>query len=213
MSSEKTVVDDGRTLRNGQSGRKISSGYTPRVTTPERRGMNRSIGGLALYNLRRNFHLLMAELTIGFPFIGYKFLAAMLLLSIGRMETTLAASFLLVLAMVDFIFNLVNSFALIFVGHRVIPVCFLSWLGKHTPLTRRFDDIGEAVDTMLSFSIVALVVGVNLFPNLIALAPESKVYFLLWNTCTVANVLGAGISRLQSSFHHAKVIDRMDKRI
>lgn len=212
MSSEQNIVDDGNTLKDGDIPRRDVMA-SPRVTAPDRVGnKKRSLASQAVHNIRRNSHLLLAELTIGFPFIGYKFLASQLLGTVNRSETAVLAAFLLVLAVVDFAFNLTNMLALVFVGHRQLPVCFLSWLGKHTPLRKRFNDIGEAVDTMLSFTIVAIVVGVNLFPALIDMAPDSKIYFLLWNTCTVANVLGAGISRLQSSFHHAKVIDRMEKR-
>ena len=170
-------------------------------------------------NIRRNSHLLLAELTIGFPFIGYKLLASLLLKSAGGQGggitvTEILAAFFLVLAVTDLAFNLVNLMALVFVGQRLGPVCFLSWVCRHTPLKKRYNDIGEALDTMLSFSIVAIVVGVNLFPNLIAMSPADgpKVYFILWNTCTVANVLGAGIARLQGSLHHAKVVDRLGKK-
>lgn len=175
----------------------------------------------ALRNIRRNSHLLLAELTIGFPFIGYKLMAALLLKSAGEQGafggitvSEILSAFLLVLAIVDLAFNLINLMALVFIGHRLGPVCFLSWVCRHTPLKRRYNDIGEALDTMLSFSIVAVVVGVNLFPNLIAMSPADgpKVYFILWNTCTVANVLGAGIARLQASLHHDKVVGRMEKR-
>ena len=167
----------------------------------------------ALRNIKRNSHLILAELTIGFPFIGYKMLASILLENMGNSVANVLSALLLTLAVVDFVFNMFNLVALIFVGHRLGPVCFLSWVCKHTPLMRRFNDIGEALDTMISFTIVAIVVGMNLFPNLIELSPGGadgpKFFFKLWNICTVANVLGAGFGRLQNSFRHAKVVTRM----
>ena len=189
---------------------------TPAVSTPAAM----PVWKRAWRNIRRNSHLLLAELTIGFPFIGYKLMASLLLKSAGVQggagisATEILAAFFLVLAIVDLAFNLSNLMALVFVGHRLGPVCLLSWICSHTPLKRRYNDIGEALDTMLSFSIVAVVVGVNLFPNLIAMSPADgpKVYFILWNTCTVANVLGAGIARLHGSVRHSKVLDRMEKK-
>ena len=152
-------------------------------------------------NLQANASLLLAELTIGFPFIGYKLLAAVLLLTMFETPPMLAlAGLFLALAGVDLVLNTVNLLALVVCGHRLVPVCLLSWVIGHTPLKRRFSDLGEALDVMLSFGIVACVVGINLFPQLMAV---SMACFYLWNACTVANVLGAGIARLTASLRTA----------
>ncbi len=153
-------------------------------------------------NVQNNGSLLLAELTIGFPFIGYKFLAAVLIFSMFEAPAMRAlGSIFLVLATADLAFNAINLLALVFLGRRTVPVCLLSWLIGRTPFQRRFSDLGEALDVMLSFSIVACVVGINLFPELLAV---SKACFYLWNACTVANVLGAGIARLTASLGAAK---------
>lgn len=153
-------------------------------------------------NIQNNGSLLLAELTIGFPFIGYKLLAAVLLFSMFDAPAMRAlGSAFLVLAIADFAFNAINLLALVLLGRRVVPVCLLSWLISLTPFQERFSDLGEALDVMLSFGIVACVVGINLFPELLAV---SKACFYLWNACTVANVLGAGIARLSTSLGAAR---------
>lgn len=156
------------------------------------------------HNIQKNGSLLLAELTIGFPFIGYKFAAAMLLFTASEspLMRALGCAFL-ALAIADFAFNTINLAALTFLGHRVVPVCLLSWLIGLSPLRHRFSDLGEALDVMLSFGIVALVVGINLFPALLAISP---VCFYVWNACTVTNVLGAGIARLSTSLSSAKSV-------
>jgi hypothetical protein len=150
-----------------------------------------------LRNVRRNASLLLAELTVGFPFIGYKFLAGLLCLSMldTRAKWLIGGAFL-GLAAIDLLLNAVNLGALVFLGRRILPVCFLSWAIGRTPQSKRSGDLGEALDVMLSFGIVACVVGINLFPQLMAI---SMLCFYLWNACTVTNVLGAGIARMAES--------------
>ena len=73
------------------------------------------------------------------------------------------------------------------------PVCLLSIISKKHHILSKWKDSGEALDVMLSFIIVAFVVGQNLFVFMDGMQVK------LWNLCTVVNVLGAGIARLGAS--------------
>ena len=185
---------------NSSSADSIAISKPPFAVAPQAPGA--PIWKRILRNIQNSGSLLLAELTIGFPFIGYKFLAAVLLFSMFDAPVMCAlGGIFLVLAMADLALNTINLFALVILGRRPVPVCLLSWLIGLTPFQKRFRDLGEALDVMLSFGIVACVVGINLFPELLAV---SQACFYLWNACTVTNVLGAGIARLSASLGAAK---------
>jgi len=80
-----------------------------------------------------------------------------------------------------------------FRGKRYMPVCVLAIVNHKMRCFTLREEIGEAVDMMISFAIVATVVGSELF---VFLEPYQ---IKLWNCCTVFNIMGAGVSQLQAT--------------
>ena len=78
-------------------------------------------------------------------------------------------------------------------------------MNRRMPFFKQKEAIGEAVDTMLSFAIVAIVVGNTLF---VYLDPWQA---WTWNMCTVVNVLGAGISQLQATIYAERLKQEEDE--
>ncbi|MGV3621326.1 MAG: hypothetical protein ACO1OB_10945 [Archangium sp.] len=54
-------------------------------------------------------------------------------------------------------------------------------------------DLGSAIDTMFSFTLVAGMIGGGHIPSM----PSSEL--ATWNVCVIINVLGAGVGRLRQS--------------
>ena len=137
---------------------------------------------------------LLSILTIGFPFVGYKILAGILLF---RMYDSFFAALIAVIfvswGIIDLFLNTISFYTLCWRGHNEYPVCLFSVIARKNEKLSKWNDSGEALDIMLSFCIVAWVVGNNLFPFM----DGAQVKF--WNICTVVNVLGAGIARLGAS--------------
>jgi hypothetical protein len=105
---------------------------------------------------------------------------------------------LISLGIIDFGFNLYRLIKLFILGHARSPVCFLAFMfktfhPKHTKNIEFWRDVGGAVDIMLSFLLVSIMVGGNLFPYV------TYIEILAWNYSTVVNVMGAGTSRMISS--------------
>ena len=145
--------------------------------------------------IKQNVFLILSILTIGFPFVGYKILGGII---ISRLyDESWLAAFVAVLfvvwGLVDLLLNAVCLHAVSCRGNLHYPVCLLSMISKKHPVLSKWHDCGEALDIMLSFMIVALVVGQNLFVFM------DGAQVKIWNICTVVNVLGAGIARLGAS--------------
>lgn len=141
--------------------------------------------------IRKHIFPLLSVLTIGFPFVGYKILGGVVICRLydNVIGHVLAAAFI-IWGLIDFVLNAVSFHALCCRGHDRYPVCLLSIAARRHPTLRKWEDAGEALDIMLSFCIVAWVVGSELFPFM------DRAQVKLWNICTVVNVLGAGIARL-----------------
>ncbi len=139
---------------------------------------------------RKYFFNLASIITVGFPFVGYKFLAGYIIYNSSKSNISLALfAVFSVWAIVDLLFNLVSLFSYLRRGRNVYPVCFLAYLCRRISFLKQWTDLGETLDMLFSFTIVACVVGLNLFVFINPLVP-------LWNISTVVNVLGAGIVRL-----------------
>lgn len=149
--------------------------------------------------IKQNVFLILSILTIGFPFVGYKILGGIVISRLydGSLLAKAAALFFIVWGLIDLLLNAVSLHAVSCRGNLHYPVCLLSIVSKKHPVLSKWRDSGEALDIMLSFTIVAVVVGQNLF----VLMDGAQVK--LWNICTVINVLGAGIARLGSSIFMA----------
>lgn len=132
-------------------------------------------------------------LTIGLPFCAFKIITG---LYFGQY-------WLVVLGVVDLAFNIINLFSLPLLGKRIVAVCFLSFLihtikKPNAENKSKWQDLGSAIDVLLSFSLVAYVVGgsfIKFFP---------AVHVNLWNISVVLNVLGAGYGRLAGSIKNLK---------
>ena len=145
--------------------------------------------------IKQNVFLILSILTIGFPFVGYKILAGVVISRLfeGSSLAETAAVLFIVWGLIDLFLNAINLHAVCCRGKLRCPVCLLSIVSKKHPALSKYRDSGEALDIMLSFTIVAFVVWQNLFTLMNAAQVK------LWNICTVVNVLGAGIARLGTS--------------
>ncbi len=145
--------------------------------------------------IKQNIFMVLSILTIGFPFVGYKVFGGIIVSHMydGALIANVAAIVFIVWGLIDLALNAAGLYTVCCLGEVRYPICVLSWLSRKNRVLCRWNDFGEAVDTLLSFSIVALVVGKNLFVFL------DGAQIKLWNICTVVNVLGAGVARLGAS--------------
>jgi len=86
---------------------------------------------------------------------------------------------------------------------RTLDACFLSFVVRliKKPLSdarSKWQDLGNSLDVLLSFILVAFVIGVG------AIGEFKAEYLLIWNVAVVLNVLGAGSSRLTTSIKNLK---------
>jgi len=145
---------------------------------------------------------LIGFITIGLPFAGFKILFgwAMPQLWQGNLVQILGIA-LIALGTADLAVNLLNLFSYLLRGRALMQVCVLANIfhlfgRKEIPGHEhriRSADFGTALDVMLSFTLVALAVGLNLLPRF------GETERQIWNTGVVINVLGAGISRIMVS--------------
>ncbi len=133
---------------------------------------------------------LLEVATVGLPFCGFKVLAG---LSWGGP----AGAALIALGVVDAVFNVVNLAGLLATGRRPLPTCTLAMtaglLRSGTDSLARWRDLGSALDVLLSFALVALMLGLGRLATL----PPGRL--TAWNVCVILNVLGAGLGRLSVS--------------
>ena len=94
----------------------------------------------------------------------------------------------LALGAIDFALNVANLASLLLLRRRIAPVCLSQWLVDRVITTKR--EVGVAIDVLISFVLVAVVVGFGLFGGL------SPWTLRCWNIAVVLNVLGAGIGQL-----------------
>ncbi len=96
------------------------------------------------------------------------------------------------LGFLDLLLNLNNLVTLVVLHRRTLSVCTLALVTDRF-LRSGWDELGVATDVLLSFSLVALMVGGGFLPAL----GITGLWF--WNLCVVLNVMGAGISRMASA--------------
>jgi hypothetical protein len=135
---------------------------------------------------------LLEVLTIGLPFCGFKIVAG---LSLGG-----SAGFLLVgLGLVDTAVNAANLAGLLLARRRPLAACALALAAgapsSNVPLAKR-RDLGAALDVLLSFALVAIMIGTG---KIRALPPAQ---LAAWNACVILNVLGAGLGRFGASLRN-----------
>jgi len=132
-------------------------------------------------------------ITVGFPFCAFKILAG---LALGQV-------WLIFWGALDLIINTANLLALIISRHRATDACVLSLilrsLKKPTSTAKPlWQELGNSVDVLLSFAIVALMLGGGFLKLL------KPAQLMLWNISVILNVLGAGSMRLSQSLANMK---------
>lgn len=127
-------------------------------------------------------------LTIGFPFAAFKILAGIVLQALSGDSGNPMGWILIVWGIVDLIINMVNLIGLIVSGKKITATCVMGAIFKSSS-----EEVGAALDVMMSFTLVAIIVGGNLLKHL------SPLQLNIWSMSVVLNVLGAGISRLKAT--------------
>jgi hypothetical protein len=134
---------------------------------------------------------LLEVLTIGLPFCGFKVLAGLSLA--GALGMVLVA-----LGVIDALINLINLVGLLILRRRPLSACLfavvLSW---RRPL-HTWRDLGNSVDVLLSFSLVAFMIAASRLGSL------STQQLAVWNACVILNVLGAGLGRFGQSLRNVR---------
>lgn len=134
---------------------------------------------------------LLEVITIGFPFCGFKILSGLVLRATSENTVIQILSIsLIALGLVDILINFVNLLGLIFRKKFLLPACFFEILLRPD---WTWHDLGKSVDVLLSFCLVALVIGRGLLHQM---TPEQ---LNAWDICVIFNVIGAGLSRFGHS--------------
>jgi hypothetical protein len=136
-------------------------------------------------------------LSVGLPFCVFKIAAGIVFRSAGGAWGTIG-TILLALGVVDVVINAANFAGLVLIRRRVLDACFLSFAARSfgAPAGKSrwtLQDFGNSLDVMISFSLVAYMVGAG---RLKLLPPE---LLTIWNVAVVLNVLGAGLARFSES--------------
>lgn len=134
----------------------------------------------------------LEALTVGLPFCAFKTIAGAALWAGGPAARVLGAT-LLGLAALDGLINGLNVVAVLARGRRWLPVCTLQALAIRMRPSHRSAELGTALDLMLSFGLVAAMLGLG------GLAHLPATHLQIWNLSVILNVLGAGALR----FAHA----------
>lgn len=134
------------------------------------------------------FYVVFDILTIGLPFCAFKLTAG----------DYFQLNWLIILGVIDLFINLTNLISIGLKKTKVFDTCFLSWLSHKLIKSKQdkvhsWQELGESIDVLLSFSIVAYVIG---FGHITSFSQTSVFY---WNIAVVLNVLGAGSVRLLES--------------
>jgi hypothetical protein len=132
--------------------------------------------------------MLVEILTVGLPFSAFKLACGVPLIADGRFAWL--GWVLLGWGLLDAVLNGINAATAAALGRRYLPVCLLQALTRAVRPTPRGADVGTALDVMLSFVLVAVMIGTG------ALSRLSPSWLSAWNLAVVLNVLGAGALRL-----------------
>jgi len=132
-------------------------------------------------------------ITIGLPFCAFKCVSGLFFHNY----------WLVGLGVIDFFINIFNLLFVIVKKRRALDACFFSVLIRliKRPSAHRksqWQDFGNSLDVLVSFSLVAYVIGggfINSFP---------VDYLFVWNTSVILNVFGAGSSRITTSIKNLR---------
>lgn len=130
---------------------------------------------------------LLEVLTVGLPFCGFKIIAGLALGGAGWLLVGLGA--------LDAVINLINLAGLLAYRTRPMAACTmaLATYPFRGSAPQKWLDLGNSLDVLLAFVLVAAMIG---FGRLGALPAER---LAVWNACVILNVLGAGLARFGAS--------------
>jgi hypothetical protein len=131
--------------------------------------------------------------TIGLPFCAFKIVTGLFF----------HQYWLVALGILDLIINLANLQSTIFLKRRIFDACFLSFAVRFikkpgSGMISKWQDLGNSIDVLLSFTLVAIVIG----GGFIKMLPAD--HLLIWNISVILNVFGAGSSRITTSIKNLK---------
>ena len=132
-------------------------------------------------------------LTIGLPFCAFKIVSGLFLNQF----------WLTALGIIDLGINLTNLVFLLISKRRIFDACLLSFITRlikkpSQTLKAKWQDLGNSVDVLLSFTLVAYMIGGGFIKDL----PIN--YLSIWNISVILNVFGAGFGRLEISIRNLK---------
>ena len=115
-------------------------------------------------------------LTIGLPFCAFKIVSGLFLNQF----------WLSALGIIDLGFNLTNLVSLLVSKRRIFDACLLSFITRlikkpSQTLKAKWQDLGNSLDVLLSFSLVAYMIGGGFIKDL----PMD--YLSIWNISVIVN--------------------------
>ena len=134
-------------------------------------------------------------ITIGLPFCAFKCISGLFFRNY----------FLVILGLIDLLINMINLLSLIVKKKRILNACFFSFLiclivKPALHMKSKWQDLGNSVDVLISFLLVAYVIGGGYIKML------SAEHLFVWNLAVILNVFGAGSSRLTTSIKNLKPV-------
>lgn len=140
--------------------------------------------------MKERFLSMFEIVTVGFPFCVFKLLTGQHLFSRPGWEPV--GVLLLLLGLSDALLNLSNF--VVFAGGRqtrIVGICTIDQVIRlFRPRRAAWTEVAASADVLLSFVLVAGMLGSM---TLMQLPIEAR---QTWTTCTVLNVLGAGLTRV-----------------
>ena len=138
---------------------------------------------------------LLEVLTIGLPFCGFKVIGGLSVVGVSPLGWLLVG-----LGVIDALINLANLVGLLARGRRPFAACTfavaLSPLSKRGRPVHTWRDLGNSLDVLLSFSLVAFMIA----DARLGALPSQQL--ATWNACVILNVLGAGLGRFGQSLRN-----------
>lgn len=139
------------------------------------------------------FYQVFDIITIGLPFCVFKITTGLVY----------GQYWLIGIGLIDTFINLFNLSSLVFLRKKFLATCLLSFLSRKLISTKsgnkhNWSELGESLDVLLSFSIVAYIIGSGNIVNY----PNPHIIF--WNWAVVFNVLGAGSARMIESIKRVR---------
>ncbi len=148
-----------------------------------------------------NNHLqdLLEVITVGLPFCVFKLVTGKLLFF--DIDLPVPGGILLVLGFLDLIINLVNVGFLLIKRRRGAGICTMTFLvglfeGRSGRPSARLTEVAAAVDVILSFILVVVMINAGLLARL----PRTEI--LMWNIAVSFNVIGAGYAQLSRAIRN-----------